>query len=173
VRLGFIVFLCLKNGSVPGIPWTVVFLPFYVMLPTSIYIDYRIDCAALQRHAATYDETAAPSAILLYLKYIPYSVGVCFFLIFVGILNLKLDGRDFGWTVVFLPIYIVSVIGLIVVALGGFILYQMIPDFDEIKRQMTEDATGTRADEAVQGELDWLRRFGYILGPFQHRIRHH
>ncbi|PJF16886.1 hypothetical protein PSACC_03306 [Paramicrosporidium saccamoebae] len=157
-RLGFVVLLCLKNGSAPGIPWAVVFSPLYVIVPASLVIDYRIDCAALQRHAATYDETVAPPAAILYLKYIPYSVGVCLILIFVGILNLKLDSRDIGWTVVFLPIYAVSIIGLIIVALGGFILYQMIPNFDEIKKQMREENSETRVDETVQGELDWLRR---------------
>jgi hypothetical protein len=177
LRLLLVVVLILKNSSHPEMPWFAVFAPIYIILTFSLFVDLHMDRYKAAHEIAMYtlEQAPPPSSFVIFIKYIPYSISVLITLTFVGLLHSHLTTGTPSWFLVFTPIYIVAIIALLAIALGGFMCYRLIPDFEEIRRQMQDSPSAVVIEGqsvVVDRELEWLRRFGYILGPFQCHISH-
>ena len=172
LRLWFVVALIGRSSHPASGSWLSVFAPWYVILPLSYLVDLWMDRCRIAHEVATctLEQTVPPSAFLFFLKYIPYSVFVAAALVFVGLLHRHLVAGVPGWAVVFSPVYVIATVVLLTVLIGGFVCYRLIPDFEDIQRRMGGDGSPTAV--VIDRELDWLRRFGYILGPLQRHVAH-
>lgn len=163
MRLSFILLLLFKLSSWFNLSWTIIMMPLYIIPLSSLYTDWCADKwkATHARTILAEDQNFLPPNGIFFLKYIPYGGIVFVCLLFLALLNYRLNGGDLAWGWIFFPVYLVGFLLLLAVLLGSYLGYSLIPD----KQTMQDQMVGV-----VEGELGWLRRFGYILGPFQHRI---
>lgn len=182
LRVSLVALLIFKCSSY-AIPssWTAVFLPVYLILPSALVIDYFVDRGDTILALEAYDaEHGPPPTLMFKIKFVLYSLLVGLVLVSTGLLNVRLASGAPGWGVVFAPVYLVASLVLLVVVIGGLLLYRLIPDFSaggagagQSGEDLTEIIVDGRSPASIiiASELEWLRRFGYILGPFQRRIR--
>lgn len=176
MRVLFVDLVIFKLGLLSRLPWAVVFAPLYLILTSSLIIDYKMDKRRLPYEEARftpdqYDNTnnnRGPK-VMFKTKYALYTILVTVLMTSLLLLNLRLGLGRPNWTVTLLPVYICSVLFLLVVGILGLIAYALVPSQSQLSPD--EELSEIIVDGEPPHSLSWFRKAGYVFGPRRLRLR--